>query len=414
MHDASLGPVHTKGRDAWLARQGGPGALAEALAASRADTLATFAAFERSLPGLQVPQRNDLNPPLWELGHIGWFQEHWLRRNPERGRGTASDPDAPRHPPLRPEADRLYDSSRVPHATRWQLPLPDARATRDDLARQLDQSLDLLQAMSGAADDDALYFFRLALLHEDMHHEAALYMAQGLGVAIDDPRWQAQPLPTPPAALALAPCTWALGGAPEGGFAFDNELPGQAVTLGPVEIDAQPVRWAEFLPFIESGAHAESRWWSEAGRRWRAQQPTAWPRCLRFEAGGWQRQRHGAWHPLCADEAACHLSLHEAEAWCRWARRRLPTEAEWEAAALSHPAAFRWGDVWEWTASAFAPFPGFVAHPYRDYSTPWFDGRRVLRGASFMTQPRMRHPRYRNFFPPDRNDVPAGFRTCAA
>ena len=68
--------------------------------------------------------------------------------------------------------------------------------------------------------------------------------------------------------------------------------------------------------------------------------------------------------------------------------------------------------MWEWTASAFAPFPGFAPHPYRDYSAPWFDGRPVLRGASFMTQPRMRHPGYRNFFPADRNDVAAGFRTC--
>lgn len=408
MHDASLSRV------ARLARRGGPGALAEALNASRADTLATFAAFERALPELQVPQRTGLNPPLWELGHIGWFQEHWLGRNPQRARGAAAEPAAPRHPPLRPDADRLYDSSRIPHLDRWQLPLPDALGTRDDLARQLDQSLALLQALGDTTDDAALYFFRLVLLHEDMHHEASLYMAQRLGVAIDDPRWQPLPLPRPTAPLTLAPGTWALGGAPEGGFAFDNELPGLAVALGTVEIDAQAVRWAEFLPFFETGAHAEPRWWSEAGRRWRAQQPAAWPRYLRLAAGGWECQRHGTWQPLCAEEPACHLSLHEAEAWCRWAGRRLPTEAEWEAAALSQPAAFRWGDVWEWTASAFAPFPGFMAHPYRDYSVPWFDGRPVLRGASFMTQPRMRHPRYRNFFPPGRNDVPAGFRSCAA
>ena len=112
-------------------------------------------------------------------------------------------------------------------------------------------------------------------------------------------------------------------------------------------------------------------------------------------------------------EAACHLSFFEAEAWCRWAGRRLPSEAEWERAACTGHPTFRWGDVWEWTASAFAPYPGFEAHPYRDYSAPWFDGRPVLRGASFMTQPRMRHARYRNFFLPQRNDVPAGFRSCA-
>ena len=134
---------------------------------------------------------------------------------------------------------------------------------------------------------------------------------------------------------------------------------------------------------------------------------------LRHEAGTWQHRRHGRWQALALAEAACHLTQHEALAWCRWAGRRLPGEAEWERAALTRPESFRWGDVWEWTASPFQPFPGFAAHPYRDYSAPWFDGRPVLRGASFMTQPRLRHPRYRNYFPAFRNDVPAGFRTCA-
>ena len=111
-------------------------------------------------------------------------------------------------------------------------------------------------------------------------------------------------------------------------------------------------------------------------------------------------------------QAACHLTAFEAEAWCRWAGRRLPTEAEWERAAVDQPGSFEWGHVWEWTASPFLPYLGFVPHPYRDYSAPWFDSRVALRGASFMTHTRIRHPRYRNFFTPQRNDVPAGFRTC--
>ena len=412
MHDPSLAPLdvdHLSVADA--ARHGGPAALATALQASRRDTLATFSALEESLPGLTVPQSAELNPPLWELGHIGWFQSYWLARYPARDAGAAADPDAPRLAAQRADADTLYDSSHVPHDTRWSLPLPDANTTRAELALQLETTLALLRE---AGDSDAaLYFYRLALLHEDMHHEAALYMAQALGVEISDARWQAAPLPEPPPPLMLEPSRWSLGSASDAGFAFDNELGAHEVNVGATHIDAQAVRWAEFLPFVEAGGYGEERWWSPAGRRWlSSHRPTA-PRYLRRDGPDWQHWRHGRWRPLDLREAACHLSHHEADAWCRWAGRRLPSEAEWERCAASLPAAFRWGDVWEWTASPFAPYPGFTPHPYRDYSAPWFDGRPVLRGASFMTQPRMRHPRYRNYFPADRNDVPAGFRSCA-
>ncbi len=387
MHDASL----TRD-EAGLARRGGRAALAQALRASRADTLATFAAYERTLPGLKVPRRDELNPPLWELGHIGWFQAWWLQRNPERARGIAADPDVPRGPAAPANAEALYHSSRVAHGTRWDLPLPDADTTRAHLAAQLDTTLHLLA--ESPETDEALYFFRLALLHEDMHHEAALYMAQGLGIPIDDARWQAPRLPEPPPALAFEAGPCRLGSAAADGFAFDNELGSHEVAVGAFEIDAQVLRWAEYLPCVEAGGAPP-------------------PRYLRRDGRYWQQWRHGHWVELDLAEPACHLTQHEALAWCRWAGRRLPSEAEWERAALAEPERFRWGDVWEWTASSFAPYPGFVAHPYRDYSTPWFDGRPVLRGASFMTQPRMRHPRYRNYFPPGRSDVPAGLRSCA-
>lgn len=385
MHDASLTP------EAETARCGGPAALAAALQASRDDTLATFAACERALPRLQVPLHAELNPPLWELGHIGWFQEYWLARNPARHDGPRADPDAPRGPPQRANADALYNSSRVPHDTRWSLPLPDAAATRADLAQQLERTLQLLGDLHDTGDD-ALYFFRLALLHEDMHHEAALYMAQALGIPMADTRWAAPRLPSPPAPIALPTQDWTLGRTSSTGFAFDNELGRATVRIPDTTIGAQVLRWRDYL----------------------ASQPPEAPRYVRRDGSSWRVWRHGRWQALDLDEPAVHLTQQEALAWCRWAGRRLPTEAEWECAALQHPGSFRWGDVWEWTASPFAPFDGFVPHPYRDYSAPWFDGRPVLRGASFMTQPRMRHPRYRNFFPAHRNDVPAGFRTCAA
>jgi ergothioneine biosynthesis protein EgtB len=405
MHPASVTP------EAAAARQGNADTLAAALQASRRDTLATFAVYERALPALAVPLRAELNPPLWELGHIGWFQEFWLARNPARGRGAAANPEVPRRAPLQAHADAWYDSSRVPHDTRWSLPLPDADRTRDVLQRQLADTLALLRE---AGDGDAhLYFFRLALLHEDMHHEAALYMAQALGIAIEDPRWQPAALPQPASPLALQAGSWSLGSADGNGFVFDNERCAHEVSLPATTIDAQAVRWAEFLPFIDSGAYADARWWDAAGLLWRAAQTSSAPRYLRREGASWLQWRHGRWQALNLAEAACHLSYHEAAAFCRWAGRRLPTEAEWERAAITRPAAFRWGDVWEWTASRFAPFAGFEPHPYRDYSAPWFDGRPVLRGASCFAQPRLRHPRYRNFFQPHRNDVPAGFRTCA-
>jgi ergothioneine biosynthesis protein EgtB len=414
MHPPSLTPEHDTppaGLPSRTARHGAAATLAAALQASRADTLATFALYEQALPGLQIPYHEALNPPLWELGHIGWFQDWWLARFSQRHLGLAADPDATRLPANRAAADALYNSSRVPHATRWALPLPDAQATRADLAQQLAHTLDLLAKV--APTDTGLYFHRLALHHEDMHHEAALYMAQALGVAVPGTPWQAPRLPTPPPPLQWPAGPWRLGSEAGAGFAFDNELGAHPLVLPATAMDAQAVRWAEFLPFVQDGGYAHPQWWCEAGAAWRQQQATATPRYLRQDGAQWQQWRHGQWRLLDLHEPACHLTHFEAQAWCRWAGRRLPTEAEWERAAVTQPQAMRWGDVWEWTASPFAPYPGFEAHPYRDYSAPWFDGRPVLRGASFMTQPRMKHPRYRNYFPAYRNDVPAGFRSCA-
>jgi gamma-glutamyl hercynylcysteine S-oxide synthase len=403
-------------------RTAGPKALAEALRASRQGTLAAFACFEAAgLAGPAMPKRATLNPPLWELGHIGWFQAYWVVRNPERQRGHRADPDTARRPGPRPDADTLYDSSRVPHATRWALPLPDADATRAELAAQFDDTLVCLEAVAEdtAAEppenDDALYFFRLVLLHEDMHHEASLYMAQALGVACASPHQRASPRPKPAAELSFEPGPWQLGHAGPG-FAFDNELGAHGVPLPATRIDAQVVRWAEFLPFVEAGGYnqaTQARCWSEAGQAWLAHHGLPHPLYWRRDGAHWQVSRHGVWETLDATLPACHLSVFEAEAWCAWAGRRLPSEAEWERAAVTRPRDFRWGDVWEWTASPFGPYPGFVAHPYRDYSAPWFGSRRVLRGASFAASARIAHPRYRNFFTPERNDIFAGFRSCA-
>jgi iron(II)-dependent oxidoreductase len=370
-------------------------ALHQALRDSRQRTLRLFDAYLRALgPTLTVPQRPELNPPLWELGHIGWFADWWLQRNPQHQHGTQADPDAARTPTRQArrgiDGDALYNSSQVPHASRWSLPLPSVQHTLDDLQAQLSDTLALLDHTPHT--DQGLYFHRLVLFHEDMHAEAAVYMAQALGFDPGDDLSHALFTPhSAPTQLTMTDSQVTLG-QPPGGFAFDNELQAANAQVPAFTIDSHPLRWAEVLPCIEAGA-----------------MPV--PPCVRASGSGWQVQRWGQWHPLDPHTTACHLSAHDAQAWCRWAGRRLPTEAEWLAAS-THPS-FVWGTVWEWTSSPFAPFAGFVPHPYRDYSQPWFDGRPVLKGASAATHPRMRHHQYRNYFTPERNDIFAGLRTVA-
>lgn len=399
------------------ARQGGRAELARALVEARADLLQVWQAFERGLAGarFQVRYLPELNPPLWELGHVAWFEEFWIGRNPLRAHGVAADPEVARAASLLSGADALYNSSRVPHTRRWHLDLPDARRTLAYAAAVRQRTLTLLA--STPENDAALYFHRLALHHEDMHREAWVYMAQTLGLSLDGAFEPTGPAPAVAEGEFSVPAHTQRLGSEGTGFAFDNELPAHHQPIEAFTIDRAPVTWARYLPFIEAGGYDDAQWWTPEGWAWRGGHGHARPRYLtRNDEGAWQQARFGQWVPLQADTPALHLSQHEAQAWCRWAGRRLPTEAEWEAAALraaSEGEAFDWGQVWEWTASPFAPYPGFEPHPYRDYSAPWFDGRPVLRGASFATAARLRHPRYRNFFPAGRNDLFAGFRSCA-
>ena len=376
---------------ATAARTGGRDLLAAALRDSRTRTLALLDAYVAALgEALTVPYSLQLNPPLWEAGHVGWFQDFWIARNPQRSLGVRCDFDHDRPDGRLSGADALYNSSRVAHATRWSLPLPDLAVTRAYLASGLADTLNLLA--SAPETDNGLYFFRLVLFHEDMHTEAAIYMAQALAIPLPAGLLGPARACAGSGALSVPAQTWMLGYTGDG-FAFDNEWSAHPVELGPFEIDADVVTWERYLPFL-AATGAEP------------------PRYLRQHGATWQWNRFGAWEALPLDAPATHLTWFEADAWCRWAGRRLPTEAEWEAAAMTQ-AGFVWGQVWEWTASRFLPYPGFVAHPYRDYSAPWFGDRYVLRGASRATSPRMAHPRYRNFFLPERNDIPNGFRSCA-
>jgi ergothioneine biosynthesis protein EgtB len=395
------------------------------------------------------PRLPIVNPSLWELGHVAWFQERWVLRH---AAGMA---------PIRSDGDALYDSAAVPHDTRWELPLPGLPDTVAYLREIEARVLGVLAR--GEADP---YYVRLSVFHEDMHFEAMAFTRQTLG-------WPAPRLSGAVTAAAgggglagdveVPGGTFMLGAEPGEDFVFDNEKWAHPVELAPFRIARAPVTQARFAEFVEDGGYRRRELWSEAGWRWREAAGITRPATWDATGGGdWRRRDFDRWVALEPDRPMVHVSWYEAEAWCRWARRRLPTEAEWEAAAAGERGPggglaprkrrFPWGDaaptpelahlgaralgtigvgalpagesafgcrqmignVWEWTASEFRPYPGFVADPYREYSQPWFGTHKVLRGGSFATPARLLRNTWRNFYTPDRRDPWAGFRTCAA
>jgi hypothetical protein len=404
-------------------RVAGKHLLGQALQDARLRTVRLLDHYEAALgASMTVPLEPTLNPPRWEFGHVAWFTDWWLCRNPDRALGLDANPGAFRFAARQArrgvDADALYDSSAIAHDQRWALDLPSAAETRADLT---DSLADTLACLEQANDDDrGLYFFRLALFHEDMHAEAAAYMAQSLGFEPGDDVDEnhevdnevSKAVSIGATELAMAASEVQLGHTGPG-FCFDNELGLKAMRTPAFQIDSRALSWGRYLPFIEAGGYAEPGWWDEPGWRWRCTGNHALPRYLRQGIGTpWEILQFGRWQPLDPSATAVHLNAFEAQAWCRWAGRRLPTEAEWVLAAQSSTN-FTWGQAWEWTASEFRPFPGFTPHPYRDYSQPWFDGRPVLKGACSATRARMRDVQYRNFSTPDRNDIFAGFRSVA-
>jgi iron(II)-dependent oxidoreductase len=386
-----------------------PRQLAAALGSARDYTLRLFDCLAAAGYGdpARVPRLETVNPPLWELGHTAWFAEWFILRE-----ASSSHPASARRHCLLARGDDWFDSNTVPHRARWTLGLPSSGALKTYCREVLDRTLDRLARC--ALDDEALYPFRLALAHEDMHGEAFLYTMQTLGAPAPD-GLEAGPVARAPARPVACPGgAVTLGGAPQRGFVFDNEKQGHRCDLAPFEIDSSLVTNARYLDFVEDGGYQDPRYWSAAGRAWLMRQQRSAPRYWQREGGQWGVLRFGRAGALAPGEAVRHVSLHEAEAYCAWAGRRLPLEAEWEYAAASHQPDFEWGQLWEWTASSFAPYPGFAPDRYREYSAPWFGTHQVLRGASFATPGRLRAPQFRNFYQPGRDDIFAGFRTCAA
>ena len=383
-----------------------------------------------------------VNPVLWELGHVAWFQERWcLRRRPDESLSES----------LLGRSDALYDSAKVPHATRWDLPLPDLPKTLDFQDRVLDRVLARLER----EPDNSwfLYFVQLAIFHEDMHAEAFHYTRQTLAYA--DPlgggaQRAGAELEAPGGDVDVAGGTYLVGASRNSGFHFDNEKWAHPAQVEPFRIARTPVTNREFLEFVREGGYRHREWWSSEG--WACKGEAGAPRYWTESDGRWMERRFSDWVPLQPDLPVMHVSWHEASAYCRYAGRRLPREAEWEiAASLAGEGSrhrYPWGNstdgtranlsgagrvpvggfasgdslagcrqmignVWEWTSSAFEPYPGFVCDPYREYSEPWFGTHKVLRGGSFSTPMRLIANSWRNFYTPDRGDVFAGFRTCA-
>jgi len=420
-----------------------PAQLEWELIASRARTLQLTG----DLAGEQLlgPQLAIVNPPLWEIGHVAWFQEWWCLRD-----GASAAPSGS----MLSGADRLYDSAKVAHDTRWSLPLPTIEATRTYGEEVLDRVIRRLQR---EPDDAGLqYFAQLAVYHEDMHAEAFHYTRQTLGYPDPFPKPAALPASPGPnrGDVELSGGPFQLGAVRDSRFVFDNEKWAHPVRLEPFRIARVPVTNGKFLEFVEAGGYQRREWWTEAGWAWRVGAGVDAPRYWMRQGNIWLQRRFDTVAPLVAGHPVIHVNWYEAQAFCRFAKRRLPTEAEWEYSAAwdaraggkrrypwgetaptaghanlesSEPVAvdaFSAGDsasgcrqmignVWEWTESSFEPYPGFVIDPYQEYSRPWFGTHKVLRGASFATTRRLVRNTFRNFYTPERNDIFAGFRTCA-
>jgi iron(II)-dependent oxidoreductase len=319
-----------------------------------------------------------MSPLVWDLAHIAAYEDLWLAH---RLGGLEL---------LHPELAAMYDAFETPRAVRGTLPLLDAGGARAYLAEVRERTLGVL-AGRGPGDGTLV---ELVLRHELQHTET---MRQCLALAGLLPPGE-PPVPRRPGGragwVAIPGGTFAMGAGPDG-FAYDNERPRHVRDVPAFRISRRPVTFASWLTFTEGGGYERREWWSAEGWAWKEE----------YDISDGPGGQTGA-----PDAPVCHVSWFEADAFARSCGARLPTEAEWEKASTSGQLDGT-GHVWEWTASEFAAYPGFRAHPYREYSEPFFgQGHRVLRGGSWATHPRVAGPTFRTWDLPQRRQLFAGLR----
>lgn len=385
------------------ARTLGRDGLSLALIDARNRTLRWLAVFEDQ--GRLLGDGPEQPVPLYLAGRAGWLQEWWIVRNVQRTRGEAMGRTGPRLPGESARMDLLFGQD-----VRFLLladDKPEPAAVRAYLQTTLEQTLDLLM---GCPDgDEALYVYRCALQHEDRLSEAFAVAAQALSVA---PREAAAPQGPPPARVQRDPL-WVPAqrfdlGSPQAGWVPAPERWAHEESVPEFEIDAQAVSWARFVEFAEDGGYDRAELWSAPGWAWVEAQERRAPRHVEQLRGAALVDRFGVLQRAPAAQAVTHVSWYEADAWCRWAGRRLPTELEWELAACTAVSrGLTWGDVWEWTAGTARAWPGGPSVVATD------PPRRVLRGASSWTAARAVHPRQRRFAPAARDELFSGFRSCS-
>ncbi|WP_406102041.1 ergothioneine biosynthesis protein EgtB [Streptomyces sp. NBC_01003] len=399
-------------------------------------------------PELTAQHSPLMSPLVWDLAHIGNQEEQWLLR-------AVAGREA-----MRPEIDPLYDAFEHPRSERPKLPLLAPEEARGYAAEVRGRALDVLEStpFHGARLTQAGFAFGMIAQHEQQHDETMLITHQlrsGAPVLTAPDPDPVSPAFGGPSEVLVPGGPFTMGTSAEP-WSLDNERPAHARLVPPFHIDTAPVTNGAYLAFMEDGGYDSSRWWTPEGWALVRENGLRSPLFWRREDGQWLRRRFGVTEVVPPDEPVVHVSWYEADAYARWAGRRLPSEAEWEKAARFDPASGRsmrypWGDadptperanlgqrhlrpapagsypagesplgvrqligdVWEWTSSEFLPYPGFVAFPYREYSEVFFGpDHKVLRGGSFAVDAVACRGTFRNWDYPVRRQIFAGFRTA--